>query len=95
VDDLIEGITRLLRSDEDDPVNIGNPDEVTMLDLAKEIIALTKSGSRIVFEPLPEDDPKIRQPDTTRARTLLNWEAHVQRKEGLLRTIDYFRSQIG
>ena len=77
-----------------DPVNIGNEDEITMLELAKEIIALTGSKSRIVSRPLPEDDPKVRRPDTTRARTILHWEAKVDRKEGLRRTIDYFRNQI-
>jgi len=95
VDDLIEGIYRLLLSDESDPVNIGNPDELTMLDLAKEIIELTGSKSRIVFKELPEDDPKIRQPDTTRAKAILKWRAKVDRKEGLRKTIEYFRSQLG
>jgi dTDP-glucose 4,6-dehydratase len=94
VDDLIEGIYRLLLSDEGDPVNIGNQDEITMLALAKEVVALTGSKSRIVFKPLPEDDPKVRQPDTTRARSILRWEPKVSRKEGLLKTIDYFRSHL-
>jgi dTDP-glucose 4,6-dehydratase len=95
VDDLIEGIYRLLLSDEPNPVNIGNPDELTMLELAKEIIELTGSKSKIVFKELPDDDPKIRQPDTTRAKALLHWEAKVDRKEGLRKTIEYFRSQLG
>ncbi|MGA9117087.1 MAG: UDP-glucuronic acid decarboxylase family protein [Bacteroidota bacterium] len=94
VDDLIEGIYRLLLSDEADPVNIGNPDELSMLSLAREIIALTGSSSTIVHRDLPEDDPKIRQPDITRARTILGWEPKVGRREGLLKTIEYFRSQI-
>jgi dTDP-glucose 4,6-dehydratase len=94
VDDLIEGIELLLNSGEADPVNIGNPDEITMLDLAKEIVALTGSKSKIVFKALPEDDPKVRRPDISRARTILRWEPKVGRKEGLQRTIDFFRSQI-
>jgi dTDP-glucose 4,6-dehydratase len=95
VDDLIDGIFRLLLSNEADPVNIGNEDEITMLDLAQEIVALTGSKSKIVFKPLPQDDPKVRRPDTTRARTILQWEAKIGRKEGLRRTVEYFRSQIG
>jgi dTDP-glucose 4,6-dehydratase len=95
VDDLIEGIYRLLQSNTPDPVNIGNPDEVTMLDLAKEVIRLTGSKSQIVYKELPEDDPKVRQPDTTRARTLLNWEARVNRQEGLRKTIEYFKQHMG
>jgi len=94
VDDLIEGIFRLLMSDASEPVNIGNQNEISMLDLAKEIIELTGSRSTIVFRPLPEDDPKIRQPDTTRARSLLQWQARVDRREGLRRTVEYFRSQL-
>jgi len=94
VDDLIEGIELLINSGEADPVNIGNPDEITMLDLAKEIVALTGSKSKIVFKALPEDDPKVRRPDISRARTILHWEPKVGRKEGLQRTIDFFRSQI-
>jgi dTDP-glucose 4,6-dehydratase len=94
VDDLIDGIYRLLLSGEPDPVNIGNQNELTMLELAKEIIALTGSKSRIVFKPLPEDDPKIRQPDTTRARAILHWSPKVDRGEGLRKTIEYFRSHL-
>jgi dTDP-glucose 4,6-dehydratase len=94
VDDLIEGIFRLLMSGEANPVNIGNPDEITMLQLAEEIIALTGSKSTVVFKPLPEDDPKVRQPDTTRARTILQWQARVDRREGLKRTVEYFKSQM-
>lgn len=94
VDDLIEGIFRLLMSDEDDPVNIGNPDELNMLSLAKEVIALTGSKSKIVFKELPEDDPKIRQPDISRARSILDWTPRIGRNEGLKKTIEYFTSQV-
>jgi dTDP-glucose 4,6-dehydratase len=94
VDDLIDGIYRLLLSDMSDPVNIGNQAEITMLDLAREVIALTGSKSRIVHLDLPEDDPKVRQPDTTRARTILKWEAHVDRRVGLQATIEYFKKTM-
>ena len=94
VDDLIEGIYRLLLSEVSDPVNIGNPDEISMLELAREIIASIGSKSKIVFKELPLDDPKIRQPDTTRASSLLDWRAKVQRREGLSKTIEYFRTQL-
>ena len=94
VDDLIDGIYRLLLSGEADPVNIGNQNELTMLQLAKEIIELTGSKSKIIFKPLPEDDPKIRQPDTGRARKLLGWSPKVDRREGLRKTIEYFRSKL-
>ena len=94
VDDLIEGIYRLLNSNITDPVNIGNPDEIPILQLAKEILTATKSKSKIVFRDLPEDDPKIRQPDISRARALLGWEAKVDRSEGLKRTLDYFRRKL-
>jgi dTDP-glucose 4,6-dehydratase len=95
VDDLIEGIFRLLLSDVPDPVNIGNQTEITMLELAKEVIHLTGSKSKVVFKSLPEDDPKVRQPDTSRAKKLLHWEARVDRKEGLKKTIEYFRVAMG
>jgi len=95
VDDLINGLYLLLHSDLDDPVNIGNQNEVTMLQLAQEVIELTGSKSKIIFTPLPEDDPKVRQPDTTRARTLLGWEARIERREGLKKTIAYFKTQMG
>jgi dTDP-glucose 4,6-dehydratase len=94
VDDLVEGIYRLLLSNETDPVNIGNPDEITMLDLAKEILEITGSKSEIVFRPLPEDDPKIRQPNIERAKRILGWEPRVNRREGLLKTLEYFRKAI-
>ena len=93
--DLVEGIYRLMLSDTSDPVNIGNPQELTILDLAKKVIAMTGSKSRIVERPLPEDDPKIRQPDITRARRLLGWEPKVSLDEGLIPTIAYFRSKLG
>ncbi len=95
VDDLVEGIYRLLLSDENDPVNIGNPDEISMLDLAKEIIEITGSKSEIVFKDLPADDPKIRQPDITRATEILGWQPRVQRREGLLKTLEYFKEKLG
>ncbi|TAE56665.1 MAG: SDR family oxidoreductase [Bacteroidetes bacterium] len=94
VDDLVEGIYRLLLSDEIMPVNIGNPAEITILDFAKEIIALTGSSSEILYHPLPEDDPKVRQPDITRARAILGWEPKIDRHEGLKRTIEYFKKQV-
>lgn len=94
VDDLIEGIYRLLMSDEVMPTNIGNPEEISMLDLAKEIIALTGSKSRIIFSELPEDDPKVRKPDTSKAEQILNWKAAVNRREGLIKTIEYCRRQL-
>ncbi|MCU0424999.1 MAG: SDR family oxidoreductase [Candidatus Kapabacteria bacterium] len=94
VDDLVEGIYRLLMSNETDPVNIGNPDEITMLELAKEILEITGSKSEIVFKPLPEDDPKIRQPNIEKAKRILGWEPRVNRREGLLKTLEYFRKAI-
>jgi dTDP-glucose 4,6-dehydratase len=94
VDDLIDGIYRLLHSSIVTPVNIGNPDEVTMLDLAREVIAVTGSASRIVHRDLPQDDPKVRQPDITIARNELGWEPRVPRSEGLVRTLEYFRTKV-
>ncbi|GAB4139802.1 MAG: GDP-mannose 4,6-dehydratase [Ignavibacteriales bacterium] len=94
VSDLIDGIFRLLMSDEVEPVNIGNPQEITILDFAKEIIELTKTKSKIIFQDLPVDDPKVRQPDITKAKTILNWEPKVDRKKGLELTLDYFRNKI-
>ena len=94
VDDLIEGIHRLLLSNEVLPVNIGNPDEITMLELAKEIVELTGSKSKIVFTDLPADDPKVRKPDTHRAETILHWKALVPRNEGLKKTIEWFKANI-
>jgi dTDP-glucose 4,6-dehydratase len=91
VSDLVEGIYRLLLSNEPDPVNIGNPSELSVLEFARTIRRLTGTSSEIVFKPLPEDDPKVRQPDITRARALLGWEPRVKLEDGLSRTIDYFR----
>ena len=88
VDDLIDGILRLTISDEHIPVNIGNPNEMTLIELAHTIKRMTGSDSEIVFEGLPEDDPKVRQPDITRARTILGWEPRVALEEGLRRTLD-------
>lgn len=93
VDDLVEGIYRLSQADYNYPVNIGNPEEISILDFAKEVLALTGGGSEIIFKKLPEDDPKIRQPDTTKAQDILGWSAKVKRKEGLQRTFDFFRHQ--
>jgi dTDP-glucose 4,6-dehydratase len=92
VDDQVEGIFRLLMSDYPFPVNIGNPDEITISDFAEEIVKLTGTNQKIVYLPLPKDDPKQRQPDTTRAKEILGWEAKVSRSEGLKITYDYFRS---
>lgn len=92
VDDLVEGIFRLLMSDYVYPVNIGNPNEITMNDFAQEIIKLTGTEQKIVYHPLPQDDPKQRQPDITKAKDLLNWEPKVSRQEGLKITYDYFRN---
>ncbi len=93
VDDLILGIYALLLSDLHEPVNIGNPGEFTVMELAKKIIQLTHSTSSIVFEPLPEDDPKQRRPDITRAKTLLHWEPKIALKEGLQKTLTWFRNE--
>jgi len=95
ITDLVEGIYRLLMSDYNLPVNIGNPHEMTVAGMAKEIISLTGSKSRIVQMPLPEDDPKVRQPDITRAKTILGWEPRVELREGLRHTIGYFRKKMG
>lgn len=94
VDDLIDGIVRLASSDYVNPVNIGNPTEITIEEFAQEIIELTGSRSQLVYKPLPEDDPKIRQPDITKARNLLGWEPKVGRSEGLKRTLDYFINEL-
>jgi len=91
VDDLIEGIYRLLMSETSDPVNIGNPDEISLKDFAEEIIKLTGSSQKIIYKPLPEDDPKQRRPDISRAKELLNWEPKVNREEGLKITYEYFK----
>ena len=95
VSDLIDGIHRLMMSDVIDPVNIDNPAEMTIRDLAEAIVKLTGSNSRIVTRPLPLDDPKVRQPDLTRARTLLGWEPKVALEQGLKTTLAYFRQKLG
>lgn len=92
VDDLVEGIYRLLMSDYHLPVNIGNPDEITILDFAKEIIKLTGSNQKIIFKPLPKDDPMQRQPDISKAKKILQWEPKVSRSEGLRITYEYFKT---
>jgi dTDP-glucose 4,6-dehydratase len=95
IDDLVDGIFKLLMSDYVYPINLGNPDEVTILQLAQEIKELTGSKSKIVFKPLPPDDPKVRRPDITKAREILGWEPKVPRSEGLKRTLEYFKQKLG
>lgn len=92
VDDLVEGICRLLQSDYPEPVNIGNPDEITIGDFAEEIIKLTGTSQKVIYKDLPENDPKKRRPDITKAKELLNWEPKVSRQEGLKLTYDFFKS---
>jgi dTDP-glucose 4,6-dehydratase len=94
VSDLIEGIVRLSESSEHLPVNIGNPTEFTMLECAREVLAVTGSRSEIVFLPLPEDDPARRRPDITKAKGLLGWEPKVGLREGLKRSLGYFRGCV-
>jgi dTDP-glucose 4,6-dehydratase len=95
VTDLVDGILRLMESDLNDPVNIGNPHEMSIEEMARLIIRMTGSSSQVVFKDLPADDPKVRQPDITRARTLLGWEPKVPLDEGLTATIAYFRQKMG
>ena len=92
--DLIEGIYRLMMSDTNLPVNIGNPREMTILEFAQEILRATGARSKVIFKPLPQDDPKQRKPDITRARTLLHWEPKVSLQAGLEKTIAYFRDKV-
>jgi dTDP-glucose 4,6-dehydratase len=94
VDDLIQAISRLLFSDETEPVNLGNPNEMSVLELAKLVRELSNSRSEIVMQPLPTDDPKVRQPDIGRAREILGWEPQETLHEGLTRTIEYFRRKL-
>jgi len=94
ISDMVEGIYRLLYSGEHLPVNLGNPEEISILDFAKEIIVLTGSKSRITYKSLPSHDPKVRQPDITKAITLLGWGPKVSRKEGLRTTVGYFKTKI-
>lgn len=93
-DDLVDGIYRLLLSDYHKPVNIGNPVEISLKDFAEEVIALTGSKSKIIYEPLPQDDPKQRKPNITKAKELLGWEPKVDRSEGLKKTLEYFQKHI-
>jgi dTDP-glucose 4,6-dehydratase len=94
VTDLVDGILKLMASDTSDPVNIGNPHEVTIEEIARTIIRLVGSKSQIVYRPLPVDDPKQRKPDITRARTILNWEPTVSLEQGLLKAVDYFKTRV-
>jgi len=94
ISDLVDGILRLMESDLNDPVNIGNPHEMTVEGIARTIVGMTGSASRIVYKPLPTDDPKVRQPDITRATTLLGWSPKVGLEDGLRETIAYFRTKI-
>jgi dTDP-glucose 4,6-dehydratase len=94
VADLVDGIFRLLSADFHEPVNLGNPNEVSILDFAREILELSGSKSQIAFKPLPQDDPKVRRPDITRARSLLGWEPRVERRQGMKRTLEYFRNKV-
>ena len=94
VDDLVAGLDKLLKSDHHLPVNLGNPYEMTVLEFAKKIIEMTQSKSEIVYKPLPEDDPQVRQPDITKARSILGWEPKVRLEEGLVKTIEYFRTKL-
>jgi dTDP-glucose 4,6-dehydratase len=94
VDDLIEGIYRLLKSDYAGPVNIGNPEEIQLIDLAEQIKILTKSRSKIAYKPLPVDDPQVRCPDITLARTELGWTPKVSLKAGLAKTVPYFKQAL-
>jgi dTDP-glucose 4,6-dehydratase len=94
VDDLIDGIYKLLMSDINYPINIGNPNEISIIDFANEILNLTKSKSKIIFKPLPVNDPKIRKPDITKAKKLLNWEPKITRVEGLKKVLDYFKKEL-
>ena len=94
ITDLVDGIIRLMRSEVNDPVNIGNPRETTIEEIARTIIRMTGARSKIVYRPLPVDDPKVRQPDISRASTLLGWGPTVKLDDGLVKTIDYFRSKV-
>jgi dTDP-glucose 4,6-dehydratase len=95
ITDLVDGIIRLMLSSENDPINIGNPTEMTIKQIAETIIRMTGSRSSLIYKALPTDDPRQRRPDITRARTLLHWEPKVQLDEGLVKTIDYFKTKVG
>jgi dTDP-glucose 4,6-dehydratase len=94
VADLVEGITRLLTADFHEPVNLGNPNEVTILEFAKEILELSRSQSRIELRPLPQDDPRVRRPDISRAIKILGWQPKIERREGMRRTLEFFRGKV-
>lgn len=94
VSDLVEGIVRLIKTDFHEPVNLGNPNEVSILDFAREILELAGAKLPIEYRPLPQDDPKVRRPDISRARQLLGWEPVIERREGLRRTLEYFRAKL-
>ena len=94
MDDLVAGLIKLLATEHHLPVNIGNPHEMTVLEFAERIIKLTHSKSKIVYKPLPEDDPQVRQPDISKARRILAWEPKVDLDEGLAKTIEYFRAFV-
>ena len=94
VADLVEGIVRLLFADFHEPVNLGNPNELSILAFAKEILELSGAKSKIVFEPLPKDDPRVRRPDITRAREVLGWEPRIDRREGMGRTLEFFKKRM-
>jgi dTDP-glucose 4,6-dehydratase len=95
ITDLVDGIVRLMHSSVNDPINIGNPHEMTIEQIATSIVSMTGSRSRLVYRPLPTDDPKVRQPDITKARTILGWEPKVALEQGLTKTIEYFRTKVG
>ena len=95
VDDLVRGLVLLAESDVHEPVNIGNPNEMSLLEMAKLIIELTESGSEVVFEALPVDDPQVRQPDIARARDLIGWEPEIDVREGIQRTIEHYMKILG
>jgi len=94
ITDLVDGIIKLMLSSENDPINIGNPREMTIAEIANTIIRMTGSSSQVVYRPLPTDDPRQRRPDITRARTLLKWQPRVELEEGLVKTIEYFRAKV-
>ncbi len=94
VSDLVDGIFKLLISNETDPVNIGNPEEISIKEFAEEVLKITGSKSKIIYKELPEDDPKVRQPDITKAKSILNWEPKINRNEGLKKTLEYFKEKV-
>ncbi len=94
IDDLVDGVLKLLMSDETNPVNVGNPEEITIKEFAEEVKSLIDSDSKIIYKELPTDDPKVRRPDITRAKTILDWEPKVNRSEGLKITLDYFINKV-